>query len=91
MAQNPLPNVEIEESEIIDFDTQDITKGVRVKLKDGSILEVMLDVTAVTKIGHDINTGMPVYNVNSSTIIKTKYIPKELMKKTKNTKPQGYQ
>jgi len=91
MTVNPLPNVEIEEPEIIDYDTKDITKGVRVSLKDGTILEVMLEIRSVTKIGHDTTTGAPVYNVDSQTIIKTKSIPKELFRKPKGKPVSGYQ
>jgi len=91
MTVNPPPNTEIEEPEIVDYDTKDITKGVRVSLKDGSVLEVTLEVNSVTKIGHNTTTGEPVYVVASQTIIKTKSIPKELYKKPKGKPVSGYQ
>lgn len=91
MTVNPLPNVEIEEPDIMDYESTDITKSIRASLKDGSILEIMIEVTAITKMGHDINTGMPVYSVASQNIVKTKYIPEELFKKAKANKPSGYQ
>jgi len=91
MTVNPLPNVEIEEPEIIDYEAKDITKGVRVLLKDGTVLEVMLEVNSITRIGHDMTTGAPVYNVASQTIVKTKSIPKELYKKPKGKPVSGYQ
>jgi len=91
MMVNPLPNIEMEEPEIIDYETRDITKGVRVSLKDGTVLEITLEVNSITKIGHDITTGAPVYNVASQTIVKTKLIPKELFKKPKGKSVSGYQ
>ena len=91
MTVNPLPNIEMEEPEIIDYETKDITKGVRVSLKDGTVLEVMLEVNSITKIGYDMTTGAPVYNVASQTIVKTKLIPKELFKKPKGKSVSGYQ
>lgn len=63
----------MEESEIMDYESKDITKGIRVTLKDGSILEIMLEVTAITKMCHDINNGMPLYSVASQNIVKTKF------------------
>lgn len=91
MTANPLPNVEMGDPEIMDYETKDITKGVRVTLKDGSVLEVTLEVNSIIKIGHDVNNGAPVYNVNAQYIIKTKSIPKELFKKVKGKTPSGYQ
>jgi len=91
MTANPLPNIEMEEPEIIDYETKDITKGIRVSLKDGTVLEVMLEVNSITRIGHDMTTGAPVYNVASQTIVKTKSIPKELFKKPKGKSVSGYQ
>jgi len=91
MTVNPLPNIEMEEPEIIDYETRDITKGIRVSLKDGTVLEITLEVNSITKIGHDMTTGAPVYNVASQTIVKTKSIPKELFKKPKGKLLSGYQ
>ncbi|MCW6159093.1 MAG: hypothetical protein LVQ63_06415 [Thermoplasmatales archaeon] len=90
-ASYPFSIVEMEEPEIIDYETKDITKGVRVTLKDGTILEVMLKVNSIIKIGHDANNGAPVYNVNVQYIIKTKSILKELFKKVKGKAPSDDQ
>ncbi len=60
MTVSLMPNVEMEEPEIMDYESKDITKGIRVTLKDGSILEIVLEVTVITKLGHDVNNGMPV-------------------------------
>jgi|YelNatPaOPRAMG01_1025707.scaffolds.fasta_scaffold101356_2 hypothetical protein len=84
-------NIKFEEPEIMDYETEDIKKGVKLILKDGSILEAILEVTHVIKVGYDTNNGAPVYNVVTQTIIKTKSIPKELFKKPNPKSPTGYQ
>ena len=84
-------NIKFEEPEIIDYETEDIKKGVKLILKDGSILEAIVEITKVIKVGHDANTGEPLYYIGSQTVIKTKLIPKELFKKTNPKSPTGYQ
>jgi len=85
------PNIPLEEPEIIDYETEDIKKGVKLHLKDGSIIEVILEITKVIKVGHDPNTGEPLYVIGTQPIIITKSIPKELFKKPNPKSPTGYQ
>lgn len=51
----------------------------------------MVEVNSVIRVGHDTNTGAPVYNVNPQNFIKVKSMPKELFKKTKGKQPSEYQ
>ncbi len=81
MTKDSSPKFKIEEPEVMEYETQDILKGVRVKLEDGSILDVMLEVTSIMKMGYDINSGAPIYNVNTQTVVKIKSMPREVFKK----------
>ncbi len=77
----PQPNVVPSEPEVVEFELEEEPKWVRLKLKDGTILELKNEITAVVKVGYDSNSGIPVYSVQSAGIMRVKYVPKELLKK----------
>ncbi len=78
------------EPEFIEFDVVKEIKGT-VKLKDGTELEIKLEITAIIKTGYDMNTGLPLYNFQSTPIIRPIHIPKEQIKKVQKPGPTGYQ
>jgi len=77
----PQPSVVPGEPEVVEFELEEEPKWVRLKLKDGTILELKNEITAVVKVGYDSNSGIPVYSVQSAGIMRVKYVPKELLKK----------
>ena len=77
----PQPNVVPSEPEVVEFELEEEPKWVRLKVKDGAILQIKNDITAVVKVGYDSNSGIPVYSVQSAGIMRVKYVPKELLKK----------
>ena len=67
--------------EVIDFETEG-ENWITIKLKDGTILKVKVEITAVLKIGYDATTGMPIYSVSiSPPIMRIVHIPKEAFRK----------
>ncbi|MGC8573875.1 MAG: hypothetical protein ACP5L0_07790 [Caldisphaera sp.] len=87
----PQPNISFTEPEIVEFELEEEPKWIKIKLKDGTVLELKNEITGVVKIGHDTNTGIPIYNVQSQAILRVKYVPKELIKKVQKQGPTGYQ
>ena len=75
------PNIVPTEPEVVEFELEEEPKWIRLKLKDGTVLELKNEITAVVKVGYDANTGIPVYTVQSAGIMRVKYVPKELIKK----------
>ncbi len=87
----PQPNIVPTEPEVVEFEVVEEPRWITIRLKDGSILELKNEITAVIKIGYDMNTGIPIYNVQSSGTLRVKYIPKEQIKKVSKQGPTGYQ
>ncbi|MFP3220130.1 MAG: hypothetical protein RXR41_03165 [Candidatus Marsarchaeota archaeon] len=75
----------------MEFEFEEEPKWIRLKLKDGTILELKNEVTSVVKVGYDANTGVPVYQVQSAGIMRVKYVPKELIRKPSQKAGTSYQ
>jgi hypothetical protein len=67
--------------EIVNFEIEEEPKWVKLKLEDGSIIQVKMEIVAIMKGGNDPNTGLPIYMVQATNIIRMNQIPKELIKK----------
>lgn len=91
MMPNTNP-VDQEPQEVQKFETEGEGKWITIKLKNGVILQVMPTVSAVMFVGHDLNNGLPVYQIAMASNIRVQEVPKELIKKTSSTQhPKGYQ
>jgi hypothetical protein len=69
------------EPEPIEFETEGENPWITIKLKDGAILKLKVEVTGVIKVGHDPNTGIPIYAVQTQNVLRIDKIPKELIRK----------
>ena len=67
--------------EIVNFTVEDEPKWVKVKLSDGSEIQIKMEIVAIMKNGNDPNTGLPIYMVQATNIIRLNNIPKELISK----------
>ena len=67
-------------AEIVDYTALEGDARVRLKLKDGSIIEVKLEIMNILRAGHDPNTGLPAYVVQSAPLVRLVECPKELRK-----------
>ena len=67
--------------EIVNFTVEDEPKWVKVKLGDGSEIQIKMEIVAIMKNGNDPNTGLPIYMVQATNIIRLNNIPKELISK----------
>lgn len=85
------PNIVPTEPEVVGFEVEGEPQWIRLKLKDGTVLELKNEITAVQKVGYDANTGFPVYTVQSVGIMRFQYVPKELIKKPAQKSGQTYQ
>ena len=70
-----------ENGEVVNFEVEQEPKWVRVKLADGSVLQIKMEIVAILRGGNDPNTGMPIYMVQATNIIRMNQVPKELIKK----------
>lgn len=67
-------------AEIVDYSVLEGDARVRLKLKDGSIIEVKLEIMNILRAGNDANTGLPTYIVQSAPLVRLVECPKELRK-----------
>lgn len=67
--------------ELIEFEVEGEDHWMKLKLKDGSVLKFCTIITAVFRVGNDPNTGMPIYMVQSTNVIRLVNVPKELIKR----------
>ncbi len=74
------PPADLANAEIVDYQAIEGDGKVRLKLKDGSTIEVRLEIMNVLRAGHDPNTGLPMYVVQSATLIRLVESPKEMRK-----------
>jgi hypothetical protein len=74
----PMPD--LSNAEIVDYTVLEGDAKVRLKLKDGSIIEVKLEIMNILRAGNDANTGLPAYIVQSAPLVRLVECPKELRK-----------
>ena len=72
----PVPD--LSNAEIVDYSVLEGDGRVRLKLKDGSIIEVKLEIMNILRAGNDPNTGLPAYIVQSAPLVRLVETPKEL-------------
>ncbi len=80
MGGMPGQGPDLSSAEIVDFTPLEGEAKVRLKLKDGSIIEVKLEIMNILRAGHDPNTGLPAYVVQSAPLVRLVECPKELRK-----------
>ncbi len=82
---------DLSNAEIVDFTVESGENRVRLKLKDGSVLEVKMEIVTILRAGSDANTGLPSYVVQATNIIRLVSCPKELRKTPLRPGGQGHQ
>ena len=80
MGQPGAPAPDLSNAEIVDYSVIEGDGRVRLKLKDGSIVEVRLEIMNILRAGNDPNTGLPAYIVQSAPLVRLVECPKELRK-----------
>lgn len=70
-----------ENSELVGFELEEEPSWITVKLEDGSVIKIKMEIVAIIKGGNDPNTGLPLYMVQATNIIRMNKVPKELIKK----------
>lgn len=71
---------DLSNAEIVDYSPLEGDGRLRLKLKDGSIIEVKLEIMNILRAGNDPNTGLPAYIVQSAPMVRLVECPKELRK-----------
>lgn len=71
------------QGDIVGFETDGEPRWITVKLEDGSVIQIKMEIVAIMKGGNDPNTGLPLYMVQATNIIRMVKVPKELIKKGK--------
>lgn len=74
------PPPDLANAEIVDYSVLEGDGRVRLKLKDGSIVEIRLEIMNILRAGNDPNTGLPAYIVQSAPLVRLVECPKELRK-----------
>ncbi|MDS0257419.1 hypothetical protein ApAK_07040 [Thermoplasmatales archaeon AK] len=69
------------DGELVEFELEEEPKWVTVRLKDGSVIQIKMEIVAIMRGGNDPNTGLPLYLVQATNIIRMNKVPKELIKK----------
>ena len=84
-----MPNGIPENSEVINFEIEDEPKWIKVKLEDGSVIQVKMEIVGIMRAGNDPNTGLPIYMLQAQNIIRLNQVPKDLIKKGIAEKSKG--
>ena len=71
---------DLSNAEIVDYSVLEGDGRLRLKLKDGSIVEVRLEIMNILRSGNDPNKGLPAYIVQSAPLVRLVECPKELRK-----------
>ena len=74
------PPPDLSNAEIVDYSVVEGDGKVRLKLKDGSVVEIRLEIMNILRAGNDPNTGLPAYIVQSAPLVRLVETPKELRK-----------
>jgi hypothetical protein len=69
---------DLSSAEIVDYSVVEGDGRVRLKLKDGCVIEVRLEIMNILRAGHDPNTGLPAYVVQSAPLVRLVECPREL-------------
>ena len=80
MGGSPGAMPDLSNAEIVDYSAIEGDAKVRLKLKDGSVIEVKLEIMNILRAGNDPNTGLPAYIVQSAPLVRLVECPKELRK-----------
>ena len=70
-----------DKGELVGFELEEEPKWITVKLEDGSVIQIKMEIVAIMKGGNDPNTGLPLYMVQATNIIRMNKVPKELIRK----------
>ncbi len=79
-APGGAPMPDLSNAEIVDYEPLGGDAKVRLKLKDGSIIEIKLEIMNILRAGNDPSTGLPAYIVQSAPMVRLVECPKELRK-----------
>jgi hypothetical protein len=71
---------DLSNAEIVDYEVIGGDGKIRLKLKDGSVVEIRLEIMNILRAGNDPNTGLPAYMVQSAPLVRLVECPKELRK-----------
>ena len=74
------PPADLSNAEIVDYSIIEGDGRLRLKLKDGSVVEIRLEIMNILRAGNDPNTGLPAYIVQSAPLVRLVECPKELRK-----------
>jgi len=68
--------------EILDFEILDTDKDgwIRIKLSDGTLLKVKVEITGFVRHPTHDPTGYPVYGINVHPVVRIVSVPKDLRK-----------
>jgi len=81
MGQPPGGQVpDLSKAELVDFTVLEGEPVVKLKLKDGSTIEVKLIIMNILRAGNDPATGVPSYVVQSAPLVRLLDYPKDLRK-----------
>jgi hypothetical protein len=80
MMGPPGAPADLSNAEIVDYSVIAGDGKLRLKLKDGSVVEIRLEIMNILRAGNDPNTGLPTYVVQSAPLVRLVETPKELRK-----------
>ncbi|MCL4344335.1 MAG: hypothetical protein M1291_05205 [Thaumarchaeota archaeon] len=67
--------------ELVDFDEEGADHWITLKLKDGVVVKVKTEVNSITRMGNDPNTGVPIYAVAATNVVRLASVPPGMINK----------
>ncbi|MGB6501066.1 MAG: hypothetical protein WBG19_06680 [Thermoplasmata archaeon] len=64
----PSPN--LANADLVDWFVEEGDGKIRIKVKEGAIVELQTVVMGVLRVGNDGNTGLPVYSVQAQQLVR---------------------
>lgn len=71
---------DLSNAELVEYTVESGENKVRLKLKDGAVIEIRTEVQHVFRVGNDPVTGLPQYVAMTPSLLRVISCPKELRK-----------
>ena len=71
---------DLSNAELVEYTVESGENRLRLKLKDGAVIEIRMEVQHVFRVGNDPVTGLPQYVAMTPSLLRVISCPKELRK-----------
>ncbi len=75
----------MDENGVMGFKLEEEPKWITVTLDDGTVMQIKMEIIAIARNGNDVNTGLPIYMIQATNIMRLLKVPKDLIKKPESS------